>query len=39
MGLIPSFTQAALNMRQQGIFFSDTLIARIAARLGETNLD
>jgi predicted nucleic acid-binding protein len=38
MGLIPSFSHTALNMRQQGIFFSEALIQRIAASLGEGNL-
>lgn len=36
-GLIPSFSRVALEMRQQGIFFSEGLILRIAARLGESN--
>lgn len=38
LGLIPSFSGAALEMRQQGIFFSEALIHRIAAQLGESNL-
>jgi predicted nucleic acid-binding protein len=38
MGLIASFTHASLNMREQGIFFSEALVYRIAAKLGETKL-
>lgn len=37
LGLIPSFTLAALDMREQGIFFSEGLVRRIALRLGESN--
>lgn len=36
-GFIPSFLQAATGMRAQGIYFNETLIARIAARIGEAN--
>ncbi|OIQ74499.1 hypothetical protein GALL_438470 [mine drainage metagenome] len=36
-GLIPSFSRAAFEMRQQGIFFSEGLVMRIATRLGESN--
>lgn len=35
MGLIPSFTQAASQMREQGIYFHQSLVDRVAARLGE----
>jgi len=35
MGLIPSFLEAANEMRLQGIYFHEALIDRIAARLGE----
>ncbi len=35
--LIPSFVQVASNMRAQGIYFSEGLVRRIAARLGELN--
>lgn len=35
MGLIPSFLDAAHEMRVQGIYFHEALIDRIAARLGE----
>ncbi len=37
LGLIPSFSLAAQAMRTQGIYFNEALIARIAARIGETN--
>lgn len=37
LGLIPSFVQAATGMRDQGIYFSEGLISRIATRLGELN--
>lgn len=36
-GLIPSFLQAALGMREQGIYFHEGLVNRIAARFGEVN--
>ncbi len=36
-GLIPSFLRAALDMREQGIYFSEGLVQRIATRLGEAN--
>jgi predicted nucleic acid-binding protein len=36
-GLIPSFLEAARAMRAQGIFFNETLVMRIAARVGECN--
>jgi predicted nucleic acid-binding protein len=36
-GLIPHFSRAALAMREQGIYFSEGLVHRIAARLGESN--
>jgi hypothetical protein len=36
-GLIPSFSQQALAMRQQGIYFSEALVERIAVKLGESN--
>lgn len=38
LGLISSFTQAATDMRRQGIFFSAALVTQIAARLGEPSL-
>ena len=34
-GLIPSFLQAANRMREQGIYFHQALIQRMAARVGE----
>ena len=34
-GLIPSFSQAASQMREQGIYFHEGLVSRIATRLGE----
>ena len=37
LGLIPSFSQQALAMRQQGIYFSEALVNRIAAKLGESH--
>ena len=36
IGLISSFTDAAQAMRQQGIYYNEGLIARIARHLGET---
>lgn len=36
-GLIPSFLQAAHGMREQGIYFHEGLVNRIAARVGEAN--
>lgn len=36
-GLIPSFSKAAFSMREHGIYFSEGLIHRISARLGELN--
>lgn len=36
-GLIPSFLQAAHGMREQGIYFHEGLVSRIAARVGEAN--
>jgi predicted nucleic acid-binding protein len=36
-GLIPSFSQAASRMREQGIYFNEGLIRKIATRLGELN--
>jgi predicted nucleic acid-binding protein len=33
--LIPSFKDAALAMRDRGIFFSQSLVERLAARVGE----
>lgn len=36
-GLIPHFSRAAFDMRDQGIYFSEGLVHRIAARLGESN--
>lgn len=36
-GLIPSFSQAASQMREQGIYFHEGLVNRIATRLGEVN--
>jgi len=38
VNLIPSFSQAAADMREQGIYFNQALIAQIANRLGETHL-
>ena len=35
LGLIPSFHQAAMDMRQQGIQYNAALIARLAQHLGE----
>lgn len=35
LGLIPSFSAAALQMRKQGIYFHEDLVNRVAARLGE----
>jgi len=37
LGLIPSFLQAAHGMREQGIYFHEGLVNRIAARVGEAN--
>ncbi|MBK7005675.1 MAG: DUF3368 domain-containing protein [Burkholderiales bacterium] len=37
LGLIPNFSRVALDMRDQGIYFSESLVHRIAARLGESN--
>jgi predicted nucleic acid-binding protein len=37
LGLIPSFLQAAHGMREQGIYFQEGLVNRIAARVGEAN--
>ena len=34
-GLIPSFYAAAQGMREQGIYYSEGLIARLAQHLGE----
>lgn len=36
LGLIPSFHEAALAMRRQGIHYNTSLIARLAHHLGET---
>jgi predicted nucleic acid-binding protein len=36
LGLIPSFLQAAHGMREQGIYFHEGLVNKIAARIGET---
>lgn len=36
-GLIPSFLQAARDMRSQGIYYHEALINRMAMRLGESN--
>lgn len=35
LGLIPSFSEVAFQMRQQGIYFHEDLVNRIATRLGE----
>jgi predicted nucleic acid-binding protein len=35
MGLIPSFSRAASQMRDQGIYFHNDLVKRVALRLGE----
>lgn len=35
LGLIQSFQAAAFNMREQGIYYNESLILRIANRLGE----
>ena len=35
LGLIPSFYQAAMDMREQGIHYNPDLIVRIATHLGE----
>lgn len=37
LGLIPSFSTAANQMREQGIYFHMALVNRIATRLGEAN--
>ena len=37
LGLIPSFTAAATRMQEQGIYFHQGLVNRLAARLGEAN--
>ena len=37
LALIPSFAQAASGMRDQGIYFSEGLIKRLATRLSELN--
>jgi predicted nucleic acid-binding protein len=37
LGLIPSFNQAAMDMRQQGIHYNSALIARLAQHLGEVS--
>ena len=36
-GLIPSFSQVASQMQEQGIYFHEGLINRIANRLGEVH--
>jgi len=36
-GHIPSFSQAASDIRSQGVYFNVELIQRIAARIGESN--
>ena len=36
-GLIPSFLQAASQMREQGIYFHEGLVNRISTRLGEVS--
>ena len=38
LGLIPSFHQAAMDMRQQGIHYNAALIVRLAQHLGEVSL-
>lgn len=38
LGLIPSFQNAAMDMRQQGIHYNTALIARLAHHLGEGRL-
>ena len=35
LGMIPSFRAAALAMREQGLYYSDGLITRLAQQLGE----
>ena len=35
LGLIPSFLEAALAMRTQGIFFNEALVMKIATNVGE----
>jgi predicted nucleic acid-binding protein len=35
IGLIPSFSRAASQMRDQGIYFHNDLVKRVALRLGE----
>jgi len=37
LGLIPSFHQAAMDMRQQGIHYNTVLITRLAQHLGEVS--
>ena len=37
LGLIPSFSGAAMEMRRQGIRYNQKLIARLAAHVGEGN--
>ncbi len=34
LGLIPSFLEAALAMRTQGIFFNEALVMKIATKVG-----
>lgn len=36
-GLIPSFTQVAQHMREQGIYYQTDLLRKIAVRIGENN--
>lgn len=36
-GLIPSFTQVAQQMREQGIYYQTDLAEKIAVRIGESN--
>ena len=37
LGLIPSFTATATRMQEQGIYFHQGLVNRLATRLGEAN--
>jgi predicted nucleic acid-binding protein len=37
LDLIPSFLQAAFRMREQGIYFHEGLVNKIAIRLGEVS--
>ncbi len=38
-GVVSSILQAALGMREQGIYFQEALIERIAGLVGDANKD